>query len=305
MSRETKATTNPLLDSFVDHLTFERRLSPRTVDSYASDIRGLLETLEKWEVDPIRAVGPDILREYLAHLHDLGRAASSRQRSRASIRAFYRLLEREGRVRPNPATDLEAPAQGRDLPHVIAVEDIESLLAACAGQEPLQVRDRAMIETAYGAGLRVSELIELGNEDADLRDCWLRVRGKGNKERVVPIGGGAVEALLRYLEGPRSILLGARSDPGTVFLNARGRSLSRMGFWKILRKRAVEAGLPAHRIHPHTLRHSYATHLLHGGASLRVVQELLGHNHLQTTEIYTAVDRDYLRKVHREYHPRG
>ncbi|MEZ4650613.1 MAG: site-specific tyrosine recombinase XerD [Candidatus Eisenbacteria bacterium] len=294
----------PLIDGFVEHLAFEKRLSPRTVDAYASDIRAYLSALEDWEVLPHEA-DTDTLREYLARLHDLGLAASSRQRARSAIRSFYRHLASRGEVKSDPARELEAPSKTKALPRVLTIEQIEALLAACEGAKAAEVRDRALIETAYGTGTRVSELVGLGSEDVDLRDRWIRVRGKGSKERLLPLGDSAAAAIGAYLSGPRSHLLGRRSDPGVLFLNQRGGRLSRMGFWKILRKRATEGGLPTAAVHPHVLRHSFATHLLHGGASLRVVQELLGHSSLKTTEIYTAVDRDYLRHVHHEFHPRG
>jgi len=298
------AATADAFDRFVFHLSFERGLSARSVAAYQSDVLRHLQTLEKWDI-ALDAASDDILREYLASLHDLGYAPRSRARVRSSIRSFYAFSVAEGTLLENPALELEGPRLPKDLPHVLPIEAIESLLAACAGEAPLAVRDRAMLEVAYGAGLRVTELIEIGSETVDLTDRWIRVFGKGAKERVLPLGRPAVKCLERYIHGPRQNLLKTRTDPGTIFLNARGAALTRMGFWKILRKRALEAGLVASQVHPHALRHSFATHLLHGGASLRVVQELLGHSSLQTTEIYTAVDREYLRKVHVEFHPRG
>lgn len=293
------------LDDYLQHLSLERRLSPRTVDAYRSDLRLHLDALDAWEIGPPEEVTADLLREYLASLHDLGRSPRTRLRARAALRGFYGFLFQERVLTSNLAAELEAPRIGRDLPHVLAPEDVERLLSAAAGEEPAELRDRAMLELAYGSGLRASELVSVGVEDLDLRELWLRVHGKGSKERMLPVGRQAAQAVRRYLDGGRGMLLHGRRDPGTLFLNGRGGRLSRMGFWRILRKRAMQATLRSAEIHPHTLRHSFATHLLHGGASLRVVQELLGHSNLRTTEIYTAVDRNYLHRVHREFHPRG
>ena len=293
------------LDDYLQHLSLERRLSPRTVDAYRSDLAHHLDALEQEQVAAFQDLTPDHLREYLATLHDAGMSPRTRLRARAALRGFYGFLFQERVMASNLAAELEAPRIGRDLPHVLPPEDVERLLSAVAGEEAADLRDRAMLELAYGSGLRASELVTIGVEDLDLRELWLRVHGKGSKERMLPVGRQAAQAVRKYLAGGRSSLLGARRDPGTLFLNGRGGRLSRMGYWRILRKRAMQATLPWAEIHPHTLRHSFATHLLHGGASLRVVQELLGHSNLRTTEIYTAVDRNYLHRVHREFHPRG
>ncbi len=294
-----------LLESWVFHLAFERRLSPRTVEAYRSDLRAHLGFLRERGIRKPEEVSTELLREALAELHDLGRSPRTRMRARSSIRGFYRWASRQRGMEADPATELEAPRATRTLPRVLSPEEAARLVDACRARTPLDRRDRALLEVAYGAGLRVSELVGLGGEDMDLREKWLLVRGKGRKERMVPLGRPAVAAIQDYYVRSRPLLLRNRPDPGTVFLNARGGRLSRMGFWKILRRRAALAGLQAVGVHPHLLRHSFATHLLHGGASLRVVQELLGHSSLDTTEIYTAVDRDYLKRIHKEFHPRG
>lgn len=293
------------LESWVFDLAFHRRLSPRTVSAYRSDLETHLLFLEERGIGTPREVAADVIRESLAVLHDAGRAARSRQRAACSIRAFYRWLLGEGCLEVDPTAELESPRPTRTLPDVLTREDAARLLESCGGAGVFDRRDRALVEMAYGCGLRVSELVGLGVDDIDFRERWIRVRGKGNKERLVPLGRPALDALTAYFSGPRQRMLQKNRDPGTVFLNARGGRLSRMGFWRILRKRGVMAGLRANRLHPHLLRHSFATHLLQGGASLRVVQELLGHANLTTTEIYTSVDRDYLRRIHSEYHPRG
>lgn len=294
-----------LLDAWVFHLSFQRRLSPRTVSAYHSDLATHLAFLGERGIGTPGEVDADLVRESLAMLHDSGRAARSRRRAASSIRAFYLWLLGEGRLDSDPSAELEAVRIAHRLPDVLSREDAGRLLEACGGPLPLDRRDRALVELAYGCGLRASELVELGVDDLDFRERWVRVRGKGNKERLVPLGRPALDSLAAFFSGPRQALLGKRRDPGTVFLNVRGGPLSRMGFWRVLRKRGAVAGLPVQRLHPHLLRHTFATHLLQGGASLRVVQELLGHASLTTTEIYTAVDRDYLRRIHSEYHPRG
>lgn len=302
------------LDSYLDHLAFERRLSPRTVVSYKADLVPHVERLGEWGIQAPGGVTGDAIREYLAGLHDLGRAPRSRQRARAALRGFYGFMLREGDLRIDPSRDVEGPRVPKELPLVFAPEDIERLLDACRGGEAADLRDLALCEVGYGAGLRASEIVGLGLEDFDFRERWIRVHGKGNKERLVPLGEQAKSAAIRYLNEARpSFLRGSgtgrsarvKRDPGVLFLNQRGGPLSRMSLWRILRQRALVAGLDPTQIHPHVLRHSFATHLLHGGASLRVVQELLGHSNLRTTEIYTAVDREYLRSIHHEFHPRG
>lgn len=292
------------IEDYLFHLQFERRLSPRTIAAYRSDLEQHLERIAARGVTEWTAVDTDLLRDDLASLHDQGRAPRSRTRVRSALRGFYRYLRREARIPLDPTRELEGPRTGRPIPGSMTSTEILSLLEATLGERPLDLRDRAMFELAYGAGLRVSELLSLESASVDLRERWVRVHGKGDKERLIPLGKPSATALRAWLvERPR--LLGRRRDPGVFFLNARGGPLSRMGFWKILRERARSAGVRAEEIHPHLLRHTFATHLLEGGASLRTVQELLGHAQLKTTEIYTAIDRARLRQVHREFHPRG
>lgn len=287
------------------HLAYERRLSSHSVAAYRNDLQKHLLHLTENGIGSWGAVTPELVREDLARLHDAGQAARSRLRARSALRGFYRWMVRQRKLAFDPAAEVEAPRAPRSLPGVLEVEDIARLLAACGGAAPLDIRDRALLETGYGAGLRASELTGLGVEEIDFRERWIRVRGKGSKERMLPVGKPALEALRRYFAAARPRLLGRRADPGVVFLNARGGALTRVGLWKILRRRAAAAGIDPAAVHPHLLRHSFATHLLQGGAPLRVVQELLGHSSVTTTEIYTAVDRGFLRRVHREYHPRG
>jgi integrase/recombinase XerD len=293
------------LASWAGHLAFERRLSPHTVNAYRSDLARHFSWLRERRVGRAELVTAELVGEFLACLHDGGSAARSRLRARSSLRGFYGWLLRERRLERDPMANLERQGVAHELPRVLDEEDIERLLEACRGTRPRDRRDLALVETAYGAGLRASELVGLGSEDVDFHEHWLRVRGKGDKERMVPLGQPSVIALRDWFAQGRSELLGRRRDPGRVFLNARGGPLTRVGLWKILRRRAGVAGIDLTAVHPHILRHSYATHLLRRGAPLRVVQELLGHANLATTEIYTQLDRSYLHRVHHEFHPRG
>lgn len=292
------------VDAYLDHLRLERRLSPRTVLSYRSDLTQHLAFLSSRGCSSWSRVDTDLLRADIARLHADGRARRSQARYRSSLRGFYRHLVREGWIEKDPSLDLEGPKTPRNLPQCLSHEEVGALMEACGGIEPLDLRDRAMMEVAYGAGLRVSELVGLGSEECDLENRWVRVVGKGNRERVVPLGAPACRAVRIYLERARPALVRSRHCP-RLFVNRWGRALSRMGFFRILRRRAAAAALDPRRLHPHLLRHTFATHMLEAGASLRIVQELLGHSSLATTEIYTAVDRSFLRRVHRRFHPRG
>jgi integrase/recombinase XerD len=244
-----------------------------------------------------------LLRAFVFHLKDLGLSPSSIRRNISAVRTYFRFLLAEGAVTRDPSERLETPRKWRTLPEVLTVEEISRLLAAPTLDDPLVFRDRAMLELAYGAGLRVSEWITIGLRDVMLEDKLVRVFGKGSKERLVPIGRSAIGAIATYTRELRP-RLEKGSGKGVLFLNARGEPLTRMGAWKILRRYVERAGIEKH-VSPHTLRHSFATHLLEGGADLRAVQEMLGHADISTTQIYTHVDREYLRQVHRQYHPRG
>jgi len=309
-SRERRSPEGPLtsleaaLDAYLDHLRLERRLSARTVISYRSDLVQHVAFLLESGVTAWKQVDTELLRRDLARLHGEARARRSQQRYRSSLRGFYRRLLEEGEIDQSPARDLEGPRVARRLPESLSIEEIERLLDAAGGREPLDLRDRALLEIAYGAGLRASELVGLGAEAVDLENRLIHVHGKGDRERVVPLGKPACRAVRDYVARARPRLApGGGSE--RLFLNRRGRPLSRMGFFRIVRKRGEVAGLDPRRLHPHLLRHTYATHLLQNGASLRIVQELLGHRSLTTTEIYTAVDPAYLRRIHRQHHPRG
>lgn len=295
------------LEEFIFHLSLVRAVSERTVSAYASDLRALLHHLADRGIAGPATVGAADLREYLTRLHEGGRRPATVARARSAFRSFFTFLLEEGIIVEDPAADLPAPKGWRRVPRALTEEEAKRLVESVCGTGPLDLRDRALLELAYGTGARVSELLGLCLDDCSWTDGLLRLVGKGARVRFVPLGKPAMEALRAYTESSRPRLLANRragAEPPQVLLNARGGALSRMGYWKILRKRAMEAGL-GEQVHPHLLRHTYATHLLRGGASLRVVQELLGHARLATTQIYTSVDEPYLQGMHRRYHPRG
>ncbi|HET7456394.1 MAG TPA: site-specific tyrosine recombinase XerD [Gemmatimonadaceae bacterium] len=292
-----------LLERFRDFLTLEQGASPRTHEAYGRDLaRFAVFARTRGASDPI-GVGARTLREYVYHLKDVGLAPASIRRNVSAVRTYYRFLLGEGHVVRDPSERLETPKRWRTLPEVLTVDEVSLLLAAPTLDEPLAFRDRALLELAYGAGLRVSEWISLGVRDVLMDEGLVRVFGKGSKERLVPFGRTAIGAVAVYLRELRPRLEQGEGK-GVLLLNARGAPLTRMGAWKILRKYVEAAGITK-RVSPHTLRHSFATHLLEGGADLRAVQEMLGHADISTTQIYTHVDREYLRSVHKQYHPRG
>jgi integrase/recombinase XerD len=292
-----------LVDRFADFLALERGASPRTNEAYLRDVtRLVMFALAKGAPSPVDLTAR-LLRTYVYHLKDLGLAPASIRRNVSAARTYFRFLLADGHVVRDPTERLETPKRWRTLPEVLTVAEITSLLEAPTVDDPLYFRDRALLELAYGAGLRVSEWIGIGARDVLLEDALVRVFGKGAKERLVPIGRSAIAALAIYQRELRPRLERGKGR-GMLFLSARGEPLSRMGAWKILKRYVERAGLTKH-VSPHTLRHSFATHLLEGGADLRAVQEMLGHADISTTQIYTHVDREYLRQVHRQYHPRA
>ena len=291
------------LPSFQDHLSLEAGHSANTIEAYQRDLSRLVSFAASKGITEPRGLTTPLLREFIFLLKDLGLSGATIRRHISSVRTWFAFLAAEGLVERDPSDRLETPKRWRTLPDTLSVEEVDRLLAAPQVEETLAWRDRALLELAYGAGLRVSELCDMGLTDLLLGDGLVRAFGKGRKERLVPVGRSLVSALSVYLHTTRAELDRGASQ-GRVLLNARGKPLSRVGAWGIVKKRAAEAGITK-RVTPHTLRHTFATHLLEGGADLRAVQEMLGHADLSTTQIYTHVDRDYLRKVHRKFHPRG
>jgi integrase/recombinase XerD len=291
------------LDAFLQFLTLERGASPNTIAAYRRDLRHLVDYLEGLGVaSPSRATAPQ-LREFVFRLKDLGLAPTSIRRHISATRTYYRFLAGEGLVVRDPTERLASPKKWRTVPSVLTVEEVERILAAPQADDPLAWRDRALVEFAYATGARVSELVHVAVKDVLFDEGLVRLFGKGSKERLVPIGRRALGAVALYAREIRPALEKGRGR-GILFLNRRGAPLSRVGAWGIIRKLARAAGVRK-RVTPHTFRHTFATHLLEGGADLRAVQEMLGHADLSTTQLYTRVDREYLRSVHRQFHPRA
>jgi len=293
----------PYIDSYMAYLQLEKTLSGNTAVSYRFDIQRLAGYLKQnGALDDLQAVTPELLSAYVRLLYDIGFAATSIQRCVSSMKSFFAFAASEGYIGSDPTELLESPKSSKILPSVLSVDEIEMIIAAVDLTRRSGIRDRAIIETLYATGMRVSELCAFSFEQLLDKDGLVRVVGKGSKERIVPIGDSAVYWIGQYEEKERGHISRPYSG-STVFLNFRGRAFSRMGIWKLIQQYADAAGLQK-EISPHTFRHSFATHLLEGGADIRTVQEMLGHASIVTTEIYTHVDREYLKEVHRSYHPR-
>jgi len=289
------------LDDYIQHLRVERGLSKNTVDGYARD----LVRFSAWLADtgtPLDRVEEAGVAGYLVTLSQEGLSARTQARALSSVRGLFRFLVQEGRQRRDPTELLEGPRLLRKLPDVLNRDEVLRLLEAPTGKKPNRVRDRAMLHTMYAAGLRVSELVELDLGDVNLDEGFVSALGKGNKRRIVPIGAHARLAMAEYLSEVRPKWAPPASR--ACFVTARGKAMTRQGFWGIVRKYARGAGITK-PISPHKLRHSFATHLLAGGADLRSVQTMLGHADISTTQIYTHVSGEHLRKMHERYHPRG
>jgi len=291
------------IDRFIDHIRVERGLSHNTVEAYGNDLKRFRDYLEEHDISDPTNVTEEIAGAFLDHLDGAGMSVRSRVRYASSIRSFFTYLMREGVVRANPLELIESPRFLSKLPRYLTSEEIRALLGAPDDTTPRGVRDRAMLEVLYAAGLRVTELVELRLNAVNLEVGYLIARGKGDKERIVPLGEDAVTWLERYITRIRP-----RQDKGVgtglVFLNKSGKGLSRQYFWRAIKTYALQAGITKD-ISPHTIRHSFATHLLAGGADLRSVQAMLGHADITTTEIYTHVERERLKSIHKKYHPRS
>lgn len=294
-----------LLDDFLGYLAIERGASTHTISAYRGDITAYLAHLEGRSVSPLNASRDDVIA-FMSLLQSKGMAASTVERKIAAVKSFHAYLVREGLTDVHPTADITLPKVPARLPDVISVDDALMLLSQPFPDGPVGHRDRAVLETLYGCGVRVSELTALDLSDIDLEAGFIRVFGKGSKERLVPIAGKAVTAVQEYLEHGRPFLRAKkatkRPDPDALFLNVRGGRLTRQAVFGIVRDYGARIGL---QLHPHTLRHSFATHMLQGGAELRALQEMLGHADISTTQVYTHVDRTHVREEYLTTHPRA
>lgn len=292
-----------LLEPFLDFLQLERGLRPKSVESYRSDLARFLRFLREAAVGAPGDLTAAVLHEHVARLARDGLAPTSIRRAQSALRAYFAFLSDEGVLDADPSDRMDSPKAPMPLPEFLTREEAARLVEAVDPDSRAHWRDRAILELLYATGMRVSELVGLETSMLDLkrRDCL--VQGKGGKERLVPVGRAACEALDRYLRGVRPRLDKGRSG-GAVFLNQRGTRLTRAGVWTIVRKAAARAGI-SRAVSPHALRHTCATHLLEGGADLAAVQEMLGHASIATTERYAHLDREHLRETHRRFHPRG
>lgn len=292
-----------LLDQFLDYITLERGLSENTRLAYGADLRSFLDFLEGRKIGSLNAVSRQLILDFLMDLRDRGLSTNSISRRLVSIKVFFRHLQQEGLLGRNITDTMESPKLWKVLPDTLTYKEVERLLNSPDAQSPLGIRNRAIMETLYGTGLRISELAHLTLDDLHFDAGYLRCMGKGQKERVVPLGESARNAIQRYLTDCRPNFL-KTGDSRAVFLTRRGKPFSRKGLWKLIKQHARDAGIMKN-VKPHTLRHSFASHLLANGAPLRVIQEMLGHADITTTQIYTHVDPSRLKSVHAQYHPRA
>ena len=306
MVRETRAAARKrryLVEPFLDFLALEQGLRPRTCNAYRSDISRFVAYLDDCGADGPPGIGHQLLHDYLGHLREGGMASTSIRRAQSALRAYFGFLAAEGIITEDPTDRMDRPVAAKKLPEFLTQDEAARVVEAVDPDSRSYWRDRAVLELLYATGMRVSELTRLSMGDLDIDHGSCLVFGKGGKERLVPVGKVALTVVERYLRGVRPELERG-AGKAAIFLNRRGTRLSRMSVWTIVSRAATRAGI-SRRISPHTLRHSCATHLLEGGADLAAVQELLGHADISSTQIYTHLDREYLRETHRRFHPRS
>lgn len=295
---------NAFLKEYLAHLKVEKNLTSNTISSYKNDLETFIGFIEDRGISDFSEINSEHILSFFSLLKKLGLNERSTARYFSSIRGFFKYLIRNEYLESSPIEKIKAPKISRKLPTVLSVEEMNLLLNAPTTDDKFGIRDKAMLEVFYACGLRVSELINLKIVDLFLKENLIKVFGKGRKERLIPIGSAAIAWLENYLTHSRPFLKKNLQSENYVFLSNRGKKFSRMGVWKIVNKYIKQVNLKK-EIHPHTFRHSFATHLIEGGADLRSVQEMLGHSDISTTQIYTHIDREYIKKVHKKYHPRG
>jgi len=292
------------LGEFIRYLRVEKNAAANTIDSYSLDLRRYIQSLQQQGIHSVEKIERSHVVSFLSLLRALGLSARSISRNFSAIKGFHRFLINEELSKGDPTENVDAPKLSKALPEVLTPDEIELILEQPNTNHVLGVRDKAILETLYATGLRVSELTALTQQNVLFDAELVRVFGKGSKERIVPIGRSALLWIRKYQEGSRPRLVKRGETNDALFLNVRGKPLSRMSIWNIVRQYTIAAGIKR-EVHPHTFRHSFATHLLEGGADLRAVQEMLGHADISTTQVYTHIDREYLKEVHRTFHPRG
>ncbi|MCP5060924.1 MAG: site-specific tyrosine recombinase XerD [Ignavibacteriae bacterium] len=292
------------LKEYLSHLKIEKNLSENSIASYKIDLNKLLTFLDEEKITDLNNVKYSNITDFFSTLNTEGLNSSSVSRYSSSLKGFFLYLFQQKYIEENPTRNLTSTKLSRNLPSVLSFNDVELILKAPDTNDNLGLRNKSILELLYSSGLRVSELLNLKVADLFLDDQVIRVTGKGNKQRIVPIGSSAINWLNEYLIKVRPLFQKKMKSENIIFLSNRGTKLSRMSIWKIVRKYSEEANVKK-EVHPHTFRHSFATHLLEGGADLRAVQEMLGHSDISTTQIYTHIDRDYVKQVHKDFHPRG
>lgn len=293
------------VEDYIHFIQVERQLSVNTLASYRRDLESYVHFLKEAEgMSDFSVVERTTILRHLEQLRAQGKTSRTVARHISSIRSFHQFLLREKRAETDPTVHLEMPTIEQKLPNILSIEEIEALLTAPNKSKPQGIRDLAMLELLYGSGMRISELIALDLADIHLTMGFVRVFGKGGKERIIPLGKSALSAINAYLNGARSQLQGKYPKTDAFFINQRGKRLTRQGCWKLMKEHALKAGIQ-HELTPHTLRHSFATHLVENGADLRAVQEMLGHADISTTQIYTHISKTRLSEVYKQFHPRA
>lgn len=295
---------NIFLKEYLSILKLEKNLSENTIQSYRNDLSSFIKFLEGYNISDPSEIKQKHLSDFFKSLKDIGLSSRSASRYHSALKGFFKYLYINKYIKKSPIDKISAPKLSKYLPSVLNVNEIDLILSKPDIDDKLGLRDKAVLELLYACGLRVSELINLKISNLFFSEEVIRVFGKGSKERIVPIGSSAVKWINKYLIRSRIILEKKMKSENYLFLNSRGTKLSRMGIWKIVEKYVKETNIKK-EVHPHTFRHSFATHLLEGGADLRAVQEMLGHSDISTTQIYTHIDRDYIKQMHRDFHPRG